>query len=201
MGRKSMADQRRSEIIDAFYRCVVREGFSGASIRKVAQEANVKPSILHHYFQNRDEMIETLVAHYTDMIFEYFNKKMRPYKDPEERLAHALRFLFGPGMIGDEVTGVFLEFMVEARHNPRVRKTLATTFRRFRAAIIDFIDDIETFKVLPGGTKNAYASMIIAMHEGMEIQWFANPRDVSLKKAADIARMFIEMLATQKGGK
>lgn len=195
MGRKSLADARRSEIIAAFYRCVVKEGFAGASIRKVAKEAGVQPSVLHHYFADRDEMIEEMVTIYADLILQQFKNDMQDRKDADEQFQYAIGYLFSENMINDDFTGFFLECLVESRRNPKVRQTIATTFRRFRKEITEFINELEVFKSLPANTKKVYASMIIAMHEGTELQWFANPKDISLEEAYDTGRLLIELLA------
>lgn len=195
MGRKSLADARRSEIIAAFYQCVVKEGFAGASIRKVAKEAGVQPSVLHHYFADRDEMIEEMVTVYADIILQHFKDDMGACKDADEQFQYAIHYLFSESMINDDFTGFFLECLVESRRNPKVRETIATTFRRFRKEITDFINGLEVFKQLPANTKKAYTSMIIAMHEGTELQWFANPKDISLEDAYDTGRLLIELLA------
>lgn len=60
MGRPSLAKQRKSEILEAFGRCVARYGLEGSSLEKIAEEAGMKRSILRHYIGNRDELIEEL---------------------------------------------------------------------------------------------------------------------------------------------
>ena len=80
MGRKSRADENRLKIIQAFYRCVVNEGFAKSSIRKVAKEAGVLPSTLHHYFKDRDEMISETVKYYTNLLSGGFVPKKNKLK-------------------------------------------------------------------------------------------------------------------------
>jgi AcrR family transcriptional regulator len=53
MGRKSMEDERRAQILEGFYTCAVREGLGNASMKKIAVEAGVQTSLLYHYFSNR----------------------------------------------------------------------------------------------------------------------------------------------------
>ncbi len=194
MGRKSLADQRRTEIINAFYRCVVKEGFAQTSIRKIAQEAGVQPSTLHHYFKDRDEIIENMVDFFTETIVTHFIDQMADLHDPSTRLYRALEFLFGPDMINDEYTGFFLECCVEARRNERVRQTLAQTFRRFRQTIIDYISNIKPLNRFPENEKNIYASLLIAVHEGLELQWYTDPEAVCLEKSFDLIRALIKMI-------
>ena len=194
MGRKSMADTRRQEIITAFYHCVNDDGLANASIRKIARQAGVQPSIIHHYFKDRDEMIENMVNAFSDTIFDSFIRKMNLYEDPQTRFFKSLEFMYSPDMINKEYSGFFLECCVEARRNPRVRATLARTFRRFRQTIIAYIDDMSILDNLTKTQKENYASMLIAIHEGLELQWYIDPKAVSLKKAIALTRYIIDLM-------
>lgn len=190
MGRKSKADQRRTEIIEAFYHCVTQEGIAGASIRKIAAKARVQPSVLHHYFAGRDEIIEEAVVYFTDRIFQEFTCQMAAagrQKDLEKSMA----FIFSKGMINDDYTGFFLECCVAARHNPKIKETLADLFRRFRLAIEDQLSGLSGFDSLPEDEKQLLSSTIVALHEGMELQWFADPSAVSLKRAQDVTKKIV----------
>lgn len=60
MGRRDLTEQRTGEILDAFERCVARFGLAGSSLEMVAQEAEMKRSILRHYVGNREDLIEAL---------------------------------------------------------------------------------------------------------------------------------------------
>ena len=191
MGRKSIADERRTQIIQAFYLCVVKEGAAGASIRKIANEAGVSPSTLHHYFKDRDEIIEEAVVYFTDEIFNRFAEKITPHTDATIRLSKGIEFIFSKGMINPEATGFFLECCVAARHNARIRHTIADLFARFRGAIIDHLNNMAEFSCLEDQQKKLCASMIVALHEGIELQWFADPSAVCLEDALNTTRALI----------
>lgn len=193
MGRKSVADQRRIEIIKAFYRCVVDQGFSQTSIRKVAREAGMLPSTLHHYFKNRDEMIAQTVEYFTDLISGGFVPQ-NTGNDNDTLLSEGLEYIFSPAMINPEHTGFFLECCAEARHNPEVRASIATLFQRFRENILEHMGHASAFKHLSDPQKKILSSMIIAIHEGIELQWFADPDAVSLDDALHFTRMLIKKL-------
>lgn len=68
MGRPDLTKERTAQILDAFALCVARYGLEGSSLERVAEEANVKRSILRHYVGNRDDLIialaERVVAKY-----------------------------------------------------------------------------------------------------------------------------------------
>lgn len=61
MGRKSIKDVRRQEIVKAFYKTAKLEGLQNASIAKIAEEMNVNPSLILHNFKNKDELVLALI--------------------------------------------------------------------------------------------------------------------------------------------
>ncbi len=204
MGRKSKADQRRIEIIQAFSQCVIDQGAAGASVRKIADAAGVKPSTLHHYFKNREEIIEEAVVYFTDRIFEDFREQVATMGvvtglTGTDRMNQGMEFIFSKGMINEDHTGFFLECLVVARHNPRIRATIADLFRRFRGAIVDQLEQIEGVERLETPQKALLASTIVAIHEGIELQWFADPDGVDLNQILQTTRDIIEFFIENAG--
>ncbi len=70
MPRPSMAAQRKEEILDAFEQCILQDSLETTSLEKLAEQANMKRSILRHYIGNRDDIIvalsERFKAHYDE---------------------------------------------------------------------------------------------------------------------------------------
>ena len=66
MGRKSLASERTSQILDAFERCIVQYGLEGATLKRIAKEAGVKLSMIHHYIGNRDMLVKSMVKRFID---------------------------------------------------------------------------------------------------------------------------------------
>ncbi|MCG8634650.1 MAG: TetR/AcrR family transcriptional regulator [Desulfobacterales bacterium] len=189
MGRKSKADERRTQIMEAFYHCVAEQGIANASVRKIANQAGVQPSTLHHYFKSKDEIIEEAVVYFTDHIFEGFRGQMADAGG--ENLDQGIAFIFSKGMINEDHTGFFLECLVAARHNARIRETIAGLFRRFRRAIVSHLEQVPGFDRLGDSRKALLASTIVAIHEGIELQWFADPGAVDLARTLETTRDLI----------
>ncbi|MEM7233345.1 MAG: helix-turn-helix domain-containing protein, partial [Planctomycetota bacterium] len=68
MPRRDLTKERTEQILDALERCVVHFGLGGTSLERIAEEAEMKRSILRHYVGNRDDLIvamaERLAARY-----------------------------------------------------------------------------------------------------------------------------------------
>ncbi|SHJ19496.1 transcriptional regulator, TetR family [Desulfatibacillum alkenivorans DSM 16219] len=199
MGRISLAQTRRNQIIQAFYRCVASLGLAKTSMRAIAKEAGVQPSALHHYFKDRDEMIEEMVEFYTDRFFHVFLEEMARYDDVKERLDKAAEFLFSTSMINEEATSFFYDCCAEAKNNPRVRQSLAKLFRRFRKTILEYFSDLAIQSGLTPQETQDIATLIIAVHEGIELQWHMSPEDVSLERSLLLAKRIIKTFLLGQG--
>jgi AcrR family transcriptional regulator len=54
-------EQTRRRIVTAAMRCVAEKGYSQASIREIAREAEVTSASLYHYFPNKSELLKATV--------------------------------------------------------------------------------------------------------------------------------------------
>ncbi len=62
MGRKSKADERKSEILHCYWEIVEKEGFENTSIARIAEQMGIHPSLIIHYFKTKDDMVVDLLV-------------------------------------------------------------------------------------------------------------------------------------------
>ena len=130
MGRRSLAVQRKQEILEAFGRCVARFGLEGSSLEKIAEEAGVRRSILRHYIGNRDELIvqlaEKVVSEYQELNREFFSKL--PSKNQGQALVN---FLLPSKPIGTTDQLLIIEALIGASPN----------YSSVRKCVFEYVDD------------------------------------------------------------
>jgi AcrR family transcriptional regulator len=56
LGRRAGAPDTRAEILEAARNLFASNGYDRATIRAIAREAGVDPSLVHHYFGTKDEL-------------------------------------------------------------------------------------------------------------------------------------------------
>lgn len=61
MGRPSNRQEKRAEILTAFARVLADHGYAGATVQKIAVEAGIAPGLVHHHFENKDELLASLL--------------------------------------------------------------------------------------------------------------------------------------------
>ena len=69
-GRPSGDEDRRARALDAALACYVRRGIAATSLRDIATEAGVTPSLLHYYFADAAGLREAVIAERLMPVFD-----------------------------------------------------------------------------------------------------------------------------------
>jgi AcrR family transcriptional regulator len=64
-------DEKQKNIKKAVIKCILEQGFHGASISKIAKEAGVSPATVYIYYENKDVMLQEIYLEYSEKIFYY----------------------------------------------------------------------------------------------------------------------------------
>jgi len=199
VGRKSLAEERRAQIIEGLSRCISKYGLKRASVKKIAEEAGVLPSILHHYFKDRDEIIDELVRQVVDDLADRCAAQLRAHTSPKTRFDKGVDFLFGPPLLSEDTIAFFNEVWPEASRKPRVRESFTRLYRRFREVVLELLNETGKSRGLSPTDAKDLASMIIAIHDGVEQQWTFDRDNLSLKRMARMTKQMLELYVKDKG--
>ncbi len=75
MGRKSLKETRRQEIIKVFYQVAKKEGYENTSIAKIAKVMDINPSLIIHYFETKEGLTYELIDHILDRYLLIYTMK------------------------------------------------------------------------------------------------------------------------------
>jgi len=94
--RKEREERRKQEyrrlILEAAERVVLRKGSSAMTMDDVAREAVFSKATLYHYFRNKGELIQELLANYYDEIKDELLRIQRSRLGAEEKLKRSIHF-------------------------------------------------------------------------------------------------------------
>ena len=198
MGRKSLAKERRVQIAEALYRCVCKYGLPNSTIKKIADEAGVTYGLLHHYFKDRDEIIEELVDKLVVELSTSYAEELQKHKDQKTRFSKGIDFLFGPEAINKDQIIFFYNCWAEAKLNPKISKTLTRLYRLYRKAVLDLLIETGMTSHLSSEEAKDLASMILAIQDGVDLQWDMDRENVDLKRMSRLTKKFIEFYLENK---
>ncbi len=68
MGRKSVREARRKQIVSAFAKVLANHGYAGATIEAVALEAGISPGLVHHHFADKKDLLNAL---FTELVLRF----------------------------------------------------------------------------------------------------------------------------------
>jgi AcrR family transcriptional regulator len=197
-GRKSIAGERRAQILDAFRACAVRSGLEKASLREVAEEAGLPVSNLHHFFKNRDEMVSELETRIIGGIIEDLDVELRDERDPQRRFRRTVEFLFSPRAQKLEDGSLYYDFWSLAHRNRALRRTFQNQIRDQRKLFVEQLLDCDGFSALSKTDAQEIANIMIALVEGSFYVLDMDGENVSPKRMARITRRFLELYAAEK---
>jgi AcrR family transcriptional regulator len=107
------AVDKRRMILDAAVRVFARQGFHTCRVSDIADEAGVAYGLVYHYFQSKDEVLDTLFVERWDVMLE------------------AIRQIdAGPGAARDKLRHI-ASFIVDSyRHDPELMKVIIVEVTR-----------------------------------------------------------------------
>jgi len=140
MPRRSLAKERRQQILDAFERCVIRYGLESTTLEQVADEADMTRSIIRHYIGNRDVLVEALVKRRlqesTQVLIEQYAGL-----SPEDSVELTLTRMFADNKEMDERNRILLDVLTTGQDRYPEAKTLLR--QAFESLIASFAHDLK----------------------------------------------------------
>ena len=84
--RNRQYEKRLNSILKAASTVIARDGYEGASVRKVAAKAGVGLSGIYYYFKNKDELLYAIQTDTFTTLVELLKERLSKLENPRERL-------------------------------------------------------------------------------------------------------------------
>ena len=140
MGRKSIKEIRRKEIVKVFYNVAISEGLENTSIAKIALELDCNPSLIIHYFETKDELIYGLIDYILERYSNIFVLDNSEISSKEE-FAELIDQLFTRKwneLIDD---GVFYSCYALTFKNDKIKRKFKVLHQQLRRKLIKILQD------------------------------------------------------------
>jgi AcrR family transcriptional regulator len=77
-------DEKQRNIKKAVINCILKEGFHGTSMSKIAKDAGVSPATVYIYYQNKEMMLQDIYREYSEEVFYYLLSKITKNMDGKQ---------------------------------------------------------------------------------------------------------------------
>jgi AcrR family transcriptional regulator len=189
--KKEQGQATRQAIIDVTTRLFATRGYAGTSLDLIAKEANTSKSSIFWHFENKEDLLFTVVDKAMSDWEVEAGGKIMAQPDPPAQLEKLIDLYRELATRRPDTLRLLLGLLLEtADANEKVKQRFQKMYRGYRESIrIVLNGGIESGhfnKKLPAPHLSA---MVLALFDGLFIQWFLDPVDVpgelfdSLKRA------------------
>ncbi|MCG6909092.1 MAG: TetR/AcrR family transcriptional regulator [Deltaproteobacteria bacterium] len=169
MGRKTVRDERRKQILDAVHQCLLEKPFHKTSIKDIARKAGLNHGALHYYFENKEHILLEYID-YSQKKFDIFYDKF--LKEENVRSAADLdsinekcHWALDELTFHKEYARIFIEIWAHALYNPNVMKKIKGMYRERRDTLFSDISNIVDSKK----EARKISLTVIAVFEGLSL--------------------------------
>jgi AcrR family transcriptional regulator len=121
MGRPSLRDERRKQILAAFESCVLKYGLEGSTLDRVAEEAGVRRTLIRHYVGNRADLTQALIDRVREQTIAGIRGAARTSDGPQS-VGSLIDVLVGP-TFPDERDDALIDALMAAMHrDPQLKE-------------------------------------------------------------------------------
>lgn len=185
MGRRSMVQERRAEILRALEDVVREEGYEAATLERVAARAGVQRTLIRHYFGNRDALIDAALVHITGKYQRDCEEEIARFAG--ERTAEALvGYLFGGAFNQRSDDDAVIDALIVASgRSEAARVSVLRMYTTFEDVVVALLRG-----ALPGASEDglrdvAYALVCLAeQHSMMRALGIGVSREAAIRRAA-----------------
>ena len=161
--------ETQEAILDAVQSVIVREGVSGASMRQVAETADVSLGLLSYHFDDKDSLIAAAFERATQAVFDASVAAAATVEDPAQRVSSFLRGSF----TGDFLDGDYLRLRIAlwtvAVTDPALAKIDAQFYEKYRKALVALLADASP--ELDQAELRGRATDVISFANGLWLHW------------------------------
>ncbi|SMG19195.1 TetR/AcrR family transcriptional regulator [Agreia pratensis] len=147
MGRRSLATERRQQIIAVTIQCMSKHGLDGTTLERIAELADMARGHLRHFVGNRDELLTDAAR-----VFFFGNGAMdekdlavavatMPIIPRSLGVEGALTFLFDDFVAPSSDSAAVTAFIDAGRTIPAILEIVASSYRSMEVSLSEIISD------------------------------------------------------------
>ncbi len=171
MSKPDVALERKDQIVRATVECITKFGYNNFSMQDVARIAGVSKGIIHYYFLNKDDLMMSVLDKVAGDIERVLVADMEASANPERKLEIFVNICFDVVRNTREYYQVNMDFWTQINHKPEVRAVIARHYSKFRENCARVIDEGVSRGVFRKVDPIEQASFIIAVIDGISLQW------------------------------
>jgi AcrR family transcriptional regulator len=138
--RRESAESRQNALILATLELVAEQGVRGATVRGIAERANVTGGLIRHYFRSKEDLIVAAYEHHMNTMTD---QTVAPATGTEvsaqTRLVAFVTASLTPPVVDPRAIALWASFLNMVQHDPQMKETHERTYAYFRDQLEELI--------------------------------------------------------------
>ncbi|MCZ4282134.1 transcriptional regulator BetI [Kiloniella laminariae] len=189
MPKVGMEPIRKQQLIDATIASIHARGFSETSIRQISQAAGVSPGIVHHYFRDKDDLLQSTMRKLLQDLRLRVLSQLALAKTPEERVVSLIYTYLDDHLFEPETVSAWLAFWAHIPHSDKLRRLQKIYEQRqmstFRHALK---------QILPFEQADRAACGLVSLIDGLWVRTSLQEKPMERQKAQELVLDYFALL-------
>lgn len=195
------AEQRRSELMEAAYRVMARDGVAAATTRAIAAEAGAPLASFHYCFRSKEELLRELTPAVVDRMVEGGVAEIEPGRDFGEMLRDTVHSIWSVMEATAEHQQVLYELTQYALRNPGLDDLATWQYGRYYETACDLLEGIaEAAGVEWAAPVHLVARMFVSFFDGLCLGWIVDRNSEEARAALDGFIRGLSLMASDAHG-
>jgi len=191
MPKMGMKPVRRSQLIGATIATIGELGFAEASVIRIAKRAGVSPGIVHHYFADKNALLEAAMRELLAQLSRSVVRRLQQASTPRERINAIIDGNFTTDQFHTTTVGAWLAFWAQAVHNPALRRLRDINASRLRS---NLRHELKAF--VPPERAAGTAFSLAALIDGLWLNSALSKETIDAGQLSVIAKNHVRTLLT-----
>ncbi len=138
--RREPAEQRKDALIQAALALIAERGVRGATVRAIAERANVTQGLIRHYFTSKEDLISAAYAYHMGRMTDLTTApEVSQGATARARLAAFVTAGLRPPVVDPASVSLWASFLNKVREDARMRAIHEQTYHDFRDRLEELI--------------------------------------------------------------
>jgi AcrR family transcriptional regulator len=176
--KRETGAQRKLALVEATLCLVAEQGVHGATVRAIAERADVTQGLIRHYFSSKEDLIVAAYLHHmTDMTEKTFAPATQQTGSHKDRLAAFVIASLTPPVVEPRSIALWASFLNMVQQDPRMKSTHEHTYIDFRDRLAALIRAalVEADQPAPAPRLRLLATACNAVIDGLWMEGGALP--------------------------
>lgn len=184
------ADQRREQLIEATIDLAIREGLAAASVRRIADEANVSLGVVHYCFSSKEALLNAVAESFIKPIIAAVSQALEGHTGTfEEKAYDAFRSFWEHTQ--SQPGRQLLSYELAAWSIRGDGESARLLYKTYQDSIEHMITHSMGIKGSEGLPTRTLARMVLAVCDGVMLSWLVDHDD---EATFDVLQGFIAVL-------